>query len=305
MRPLLSILALAMLALPVFPAEAGARVLRGKVVKALDGDSLRVKVGARTRTYNLAGIDAPERRDCYGTKARTRLNRLVRRKAVRLRVVRGRAVEVMRGRRNVNRAMVASGHARAEAGGGRRGARLRKDEARARARARGLHRACAPAGAAPPDGGVPPAPVNPVAGDVTGPAAIAALTATLEGMAFSRSVSSGGSTTNYQLHLCAGGAFRYWSHASYSSGGTFFNVRNESLGQGWTVTDAVVKPDGTRAAALRGTIVSQANNDGPEPVTTPETTARVDFAGGQWYVDGEPVLAEPGAASCAPLLEHG
>jgi endonuclease YncB( thermonuclease family) len=303
MRALLSMLVLTILATPIFAAEAGARTLRATVVTALDGDSIRVKLGARKRTYNLAGVDAPGRRDCYGAQARARLNRLVRGKAVRLRVVRGRNVEVLRGRRNVNRALVASGHARAKSGGGRRGAALRKDEARARARSRGLHRACAPVEAAPPTG--EGSPVTPGAGDLTGAAAVAELTANLQGMAFSRSTSSGDSTTNHQLHLCAGGAFRYWTQESYSSGGTSFNVRSESLGQGWTVSEAVVKADGSRAAIVRGTVVSQASNSGPQPVSDPAAAVRVDYAGDQWHVDGQPVLTTPGGASCAPLLSHG
>ena len=88
-------------------------------------------------------------------------------------------------------------------------------------------------------------------------------------------------------------------------GGTSFNVRSESLGRDWTVSEAVVKTDGTRAGIVRGTVVSQATSDGPQPVSEPAAAVRVDFAGSQWYVDGQPVLAAPGAANCAPLLVHG
>lgn len=299
MRALLHVLA--MLVPLLSAAEADARTLRATVVTAVDGDTIRVKLGKLKRTYNLAGVVAPGRRDCYGAQARARLNRLVRGKAVRLRVIRGRDVEVLRGSKNINRAMVASGYARAKAGGGRRGDALRRDEARAYQRLRGLHGACRVIDdAEPPTQGGPPG-----AGDLTGAEAIAALTATLQGMTFSRTTSSGDSTANVQLHLCPGGVFRYWTQESYSTGGTSFNVRSEWLGRDWTVSEAVVKTDGTRAGIVRGTVVSQVTSDGPQPVSEPAAAVRVDFAGGQWYVDGQPVLAAPGAANCAPLLVHG
>lgn len=304
MRVVFGIPAAAALIGLVVCAPAQAQTLRGTVTQVKDGDTVRVKVGPRTRTYNLAGVDAPDPGDCYGRQAQNRLKRLVHRKAVRVRIVRGRSVELLRGRTNINRALVAGGYARALAGGGKRGARLRGDEARARTRGRGLHRACAaprpPADPAPP---APPPPAN--AGDLTGQPAIAELTNNLTCMGFRRSTSGSGSTTTIELHLCAGGAFRYWSVESFSSDGSFLNLRNESLGQGWRVSDAVVKADGSRTAVLQGTVVSEATGDGPRPVTEPQASVRVDFAGGQWHVDGQPVLAFPGAASCAPRLSHG
>jgi len=309
LRTLIGIPALAIAVVFGVSAQAEARTLRGAVVKVVDGDSVRVKVGERTRTFHLAGVDAPELRGdaasaCYGKQARKRLSRLLGRRTVRVRIVRGRNAELLRGRKNVNRAMVAGGHARAKAGGKRRGALLRKAEARARARNRGLHGSCLPTGGDPPVANVP-TPGSPAPGDQTGQEAIAELTSSLTGMAFRRSTSSGDATTNYQLHLCPGGAFRYWTQESYSSGGTSFNVRSESLGQPWRVTEALVKADGSRAARVQGTVTSQASDSGPEPVSEPEAIVRVDLSGGQWHIDGEPVLAFPGAASCAPLLSHG
>jgi hypothetical protein len=56
---------------------------------------------------------------------------------------------------------------------------------------------------------------------------------------------------------------------------------------------------------VQGTVISQATGTGPQPVTQPQASVRLDFANGQWYVDQQPVLSFPGSAICAPRLQHG
>jgi micrococcal nuclease len=62
-------------------------VLKGKVVAVSDGDTLRVlDAGGAQNTVRLQGIDAPETRQAFGTKARERLASLTMGKAVIVRV---------------------------------------------------------------------------------------------------------------------------------------------------------------------------------------------------------------------------
>ena len=173
--------AVVLAALLAVPAVAEARTLRGAVASVADGDTVRVKAGGKTRAFDLAGVVAPRAGACFGTQAKARLTRLLpRRAAVKIVTVGRRGAEIFRRKASINRTMVLGGHARARAGGGRLGAALRRDEAAAKARSLGLHKACAPAppvpapapaapaadqpaSPAPPAGeaGAPPAPVDP------------------------------------------------------------------------------------------------------------------------------------------------
>lgn len=115
-RPLaarLSILALALLSVPVSAAS-----FEGQVVRVKDGDSILVHRAdvKRTSEVRLAGIDAPELAQPWGIQSRTALRRLVLNKPVRVEVTDrdryGRLVGwVSQGRSNVNVAMVRSGNA--------------------------------------------------------------------------------------------------------------------------------------------------------------------------------------------------
>lgn len=58
------------------PAVAGAAVISGTAVRAIDGDTLKARVGARAITVDLAGITAPRAGECFGTTARKRLGAL-------------------------------------------------------------------------------------------------------------------------------------------------------------------------------------------------------------------------------------
>lgn len=141
---------LVLAALLAVPAVAEARTFRGTVASVVDGDTVRIKAGSSTRAFDLAGVVAPRPAACFGRQAKARLTRLLpKRGAVKVVTVGRRGAQIVRRSTNVNRSMVRSGHARARTGGGRLGARLRRDEAAANARALGLHKACAPGLAAP------------------------------------------------------------------------------------------------------------------------------------------------------------
>jgi endonuclease YncB( thermonuclease family) len=90
-------------------------VLQGKVVAVSDGDTLRVLDASGTQhVVRLRGIDAPETRQAFGTKARERLASLTLRKVVRVTVHDhdryGRVLaSVEAGGQDVNRTMVADG----------------------------------------------------------------------------------------------------------------------------------------------------------------------------------------------------
>ncbi len=62
-----------LLALGAAGAQAAPMPAKGKVVKIVDGDTLKVRVAGATRTVELAGIDAPELNRCFGPQARNRL----------------------------------------------------------------------------------------------------------------------------------------------------------------------------------------------------------------------------------------
>ena len=65
-------------ALLLFAASAGAAELRGNVVGVSDGDTITVLDQTRKpRKIRLVGIDAPEMRQPYGTRARQNLSALV------------------------------------------------------------------------------------------------------------------------------------------------------------------------------------------------------------------------------------
>lgn len=101
------------------PAKAGT-VLTGRIVAITDGDTLTLLTqakGARTPVkLRLAGIDAPEARQPFGSAAKQRLSDLAYNKNVRAEVSGadryGRQLAVLHvGKLNVNAEMVASGYA--------------------------------------------------------------------------------------------------------------------------------------------------------------------------------------------------
>lgn len=152
------------------PASAGgAARTKVKVVKVVDGDTVRVATKRAVRKIHLAGIDAPSRRDCLGEQARRRLRSLLPRNA---RVV-VRRREVLRRGRSANVAMVRAGLARATrppTGGMRR--RLRAARRIARKRERGMFAVgvCEPVPSPPPPTTPPPTMIRPDMGTPSGSA---------------------------------------------------------------------------------------------------------------------------------------
>lgn len=75
----------AALALALVPAAAQAAAFTGRVVRVIDGDTLVVRDDAAVRRETrIAGIDAPEIRQPYGVRARSRLVEIAYAKRVRV-----------------------------------------------------------------------------------------------------------------------------------------------------------------------------------------------------------------------------
>ncbi len=67
----------------LLPALAAAETLTGRVVKITDGDTVHVLDSAKERhTIRLGGIDAPERKQAFGKKAKEYLSSLAAGEAV-------------------------------------------------------------------------------------------------------------------------------------------------------------------------------------------------------------------------------
>ena len=62
---------------------ANADELVGRVVAVTDGDTIKVLVSHKQIRVRIAGIDAPERRQSYGTRSRQNLGRLLQERVVR------------------------------------------------------------------------------------------------------------------------------------------------------------------------------------------------------------------------------
>lgn len=288
------------------PVTAEAATKAGKVKRVVDGDSVQITVARRTLTYHLRGLDAPELRGsaaarCYGTEARSRLRRLLPRKAtVKVRTSgRSRQAEVLRGRRNINRSMVQGGYARAKSRNGSLGRRLRRDESVAKRRNRGLWAACTQG----PGGGAQPPAAQP--GDITGQAAIDQLTAELSGSDFREHQTRDGLSDAYQLHLCGDGRFRHSHNATFVSGDFSSVTFTERFGNPWRVTEALIRADGSyRGARVTGTFTQKRTTSNGETQTeavNEPAEAVLENVNGQWHWDGRSVLHNPGAASCDPV----
>ncbi len=90
--------------------------LKGKVVRIVDGDTIVVLVGKEQTKIRLEGIDSPESKQPFGTKAKEHLGNLCHEKEATIRVTGkdryGRSLGIIFvGKLNVNQEMVASGNA--------------------------------------------------------------------------------------------------------------------------------------------------------------------------------------------------
>src|SRR3954464_15969974 len=97
----------------LFAVAADAAPVRAVVKSVKGGDTAVLKVGKKNKTFDLSGLNAPEPADCFGAQATTKLKSLLKKgKAVKA-IVHGKTAEIMAGKVNVNRLMVAGGFARA------------------------------------------------------------------------------------------------------------------------------------------------------------------------------------------------
>lgn len=69
---------IALLAALLFTAPTGAETLQGRVVAVTDGDTVKVLDASHTEwKIRLMGIDAPEKKQAFGTRSRSNLSDLV------------------------------------------------------------------------------------------------------------------------------------------------------------------------------------------------------------------------------------
>lgn len=267
------------------PSLSEAAALRAKVASVTDGDSVKLKIGTRTRAFSLAALNAPERTECFAAESKAKLKSLLPRNARVRAAARGRSATITRGRTNVNKAMVRGGFARAV------GSKLASDEAAAKAAGVGLWTACA-AGPTPPGPTPPPQPdPQPAPGDTTGQAAIDRMTKELENGRWRMFTSGSQSSTEYIFNLCADKTWLYTSESAF--GGRLFQA-----GQPWKVTDGFIQADNN----FRGAVVEATITNGDPPRDNPNFRAllqvRVTDGVEQWYWDGDPAQHFPGAANC-------
>lgn len=86
-KPLKCVLAMAALFIAVATPAAAQFSFEAQVIRITDGDTLTVRAGEKNFRVRLHGVDAPERGQAFGTKARDFLADAVAGKAVALRVL--------------------------------------------------------------------------------------------------------------------------------------------------------------------------------------------------------------------------
>jgi micrococcal nuclease len=287
----------------VAPAAEGGTT-RAKVVRVVDGDTVRISAGGAPRTVRLLGVSAPVRGDCFAAEATTALRRLLPPgAAVRLTTDgRRRGVYVRRNGRLVNQAMLAGGFATGERLRGlRRRADLSAAARRAEAAGRGLWRACAPSAAPPvPTTDAPgPAPVTPPPAAPAPVAASAQLAAELAGRVLRYFESSGNCqfgcfVTERSLEFCTDGSFAFAS--SFAASGNGDRRRDEGT---WRVPDATLAPDGTLGGTVELTLLRGTTIDRGEGTAGSVTTRTLSLApSGEFLVGGERWFREP-SGNCA------
>jgi hypothetical protein len=151
-----------------------------------------------------------------------------------------------------------------------------------------------PSGDDQPTGDSPP-PTG-TTGDITGQAAIDKMTAEISDGAVRRFASSGDLSETFELHLCSDGAFRHYHHQSYIGVGP---TAVERSGNPWKVVEALIRGDGSyRGARVQGTFTQRNSLNGGQQAINEPAEALLEFTGGQWYWDKQPV--ETLQASCGP-----
>ena len=150
----------------------------------------------------------------------------------------------------------------------------------------------------PPGGGDLPPPDDGGGGEITGQEAIDMMTAEIRGGMVRRFNNSGDLSDTFELHLCTDGTFRYFSQSIYPGAPT---VATERYGNPWTVTEALIRTDGSyRGARVEGTATYERRFQSGEGPINEQANTLIEYFNGQWYWDQEPV--ETGQASCDPAF---
>jgi len=214
-------------------APAGAVTQRGNVARVVDGDTVRVRIAGRVRTFDLLGVNAPDGRQCFAVRARSALRRLLPLGAS-VRVQndprrRSRGRYVFRRATFVNAAMLRAGNARrASVSRLSRAVALRAANNAARRARRGLFGRCVPRPASLPS-----------------PIEVAtAVRNALAGKQLVDFTSTPRSSTRNTTTFCPGG--RSDRTEDFTGQQSF---RNDLTGT-WAVFDAVRQADGTLAAQI-------------------------------------------------------
>jgi len=129
---------------------------------------------------------------------------------------------------------------------------------------------------------------DPEPGDITGQQAIDQMTTELRGTWIHDP-----GTPEYALHMCENGDARYFAHDA--------GFATERFGKPWTVTDAIIRRDGSKAAIVHVIWTVEHNETGEyQQISRPFNTL-LEYANGQWYWEG--ALSNTGdQASCGPTF---
>lgn len=246
-RPLTTLLLASAVALGITSTADAATVTR-----VLDGDTIKVRDGKRSRTVDLLGVEAPA---CHAAAAKQALQRLLPRKAT-VRLQRdggaGKGRYVHRGATLVNAALLRQGAVKATANVAtlKLGSTLRDAEQQARTAKRGLWATCP----APPAGQPPANPDDPVQ----------RARKDLAGRVFIRVTATTFSSSESHLHLCSDGRFveDVSTYNEFGGGSESPLPDSDATHQryrgGWEVVAAEYRPEGA------GARVRRLNDDGTE-----------------------------------------
>jgi hypothetical protein len=146
----------------------------------------------------------------------------------------------------------------------------------------------------PPDPDPDPDPdtPDPEPGDITGQAAIDQMTTELNGTFIHDP-----GNPEYALHMCENGDARYFSQYFYEG----FVTAVEKFGNPWSVTEAIIKQNGDKAAVVHVTWTSQHDETGAYQQINESFDTVLEYVGGQWYWAGE-LSTSGGPATCEPTF---
>jgi endonuclease YncB( thermonuclease family) len=243
------------------------------IVRVIDGDTVKLRDGKRTRTVDLLGVDAPEPGACHAADAKKALQQLLPAKAKVRQQADGKRKGryVYRGGTLVNAALLRAGAARAtELDGLAKASQLTTAEQSAKTASRGLWKACPAPPQTNPAPSPSPAPNPPATGEDPKQRAVK----DLRGRVFIHITTTTFSSAESRLHLCSDGSY-VEEVSTYSDFGGSTAARYTGR---WEVLSAQYSATSAQASVRR------LNDDG--------TIGFVEFAvvnGGQVTVNGNVV----------------